>query len=460
MKILENIKKINKSKLLVAFILFMLVFLIHHNVKILEGDDTVNRAYFNDIHGYIIKLFTQWSGRIVLFIILVIMLNINIIFFKIFNSIVILLFIYAVRYIVLMFNDDNKEDEKSNKLLFFTLALFLMMPIPMMQNAVLWLTGSFNYLVPTTALFITIIPFIKIVLNKQINMKEYLLYVPIAILAANTEQTSAILVCFSTIMLIMNKFKIKKSIIFYYIFIVVLSIIFLNAPGNVARLDQTYSKHIHDFAMFSGFDKIYQGTVLTLNSLINKNNFIIIVLSLLVFINICKSADSKKYEKIISGIPFIYILLSKLPVNNIMSVLVTDEINYEFSLDTIFYKFNYYGDYVLPDIKAYIPMAIGLFMMLGLWILIFFSFKNKKQGFTFALLYMAGVASSVVLGFSPTMFASGDRIFFVQTLINILICIALWNNIAQNDAQNENKLCNTMYYLTLITGIIMIATYY
>jgi len=471
--ILDNIyisKIIDINKILiVVLILFIIIFSIQHNVKIEAGDDVVYKEAFHDIDSaleFSNSFLTKWGGRILIHLLLGVVLNQNIVVFKILNTLCILALVYIIVKIAkLLYSNVDKKEE--NKMIIFTTSLFVLLPIAVMSSSVFWISGAFNYLWPTLALGICLIPFIKVLMDKEIKPYEYIIYILAVLLAASAEQTGAILICFGVIIIAIKKFKVKKSLLIYYAFVLLLTVILLTVPGNKARLYAESLKYIPDFDMYSTFDKVFQGVVHTLRGLFIKENIIIIILFLLVGLNIYnkyKKVDKKTteerqntektigYMKCIGIIPFIYVILLKL-----LNSLVAKGFDYESALHGPLYNFNYYGEEILTNFYELIPIIIGVFILVLIAILIYKCFEDKKKSIVYTLLYLAGIASSIVIGFSPTIYASGDRVYFVMNIMNIFVSVGLFTEMINK--KEETKKVNLLYYGGIILAVIIVTLY-
>jgi hypothetical protein len=92
---------------------------------------------------------------------------------------------------------------------------------------------------------------------------------------------------------------------------------------------------------------------------------------------------------------------------------------------------------------------------------LFFAFKEMKNRLLAGLLYLSALASGVIMGFSPTVFASGSRPFFLANILMILLCILL---IKEGIGYKESKLSDFFLGKTIIaklaiTSISLIALY-
>jgi len=56
---------------------------------------------------------------------------------------------------------------------------------------------------------------------------------------------------------------------------------------------------------------------------------------------------------------------------------------------------------------------------------IFFAFRKRLYGGLASLLYLASFLSGIIMGFTPTIFASGSRPFFLSNILIIFICAML-----------------------------------
>jgi hypothetical protein len=70
---------------------------------------------------------------------------------------------------------------------------------------------------------------------------------------------------------------------------------------------------------------------------------------------------------------------------------------------------------------AFLALSVVLFMFVTL----FFAFEKKESRFLACLLYLAAFGSGIIMGYSPTVFASGSRPFFLANIILLMLCMML-----------------------------------
>lgn len=424
-----NKKLLNKKTLIsiaTILILFFIALFVTRNPINSDGDDIVYKSAFNDISTFVTwskGFIATWGGRVLALALDTIFLNLNLNIFKVANAIVIVALVYGIYKIIEILND--KELKYKNSTLFFIMAMFLIINKYVINNSVVWVTGTFNYLWPTAAMIIAMIPFIKLLKGKTIKKIEYLLYIPSTILAANIEQTGVVLFVFITIMVIMAKIekrKIGKAALIDFILTFVVLIASLKAPGNSVRYSAEVLRWYPDFEMLSLFDKVVQGGSVLLKHLMNGSAItILIISSMLLYISV---KEKDKNKTIISVIPFIYSLLRIIPFNVLFSRIINDDIDGKLNK---LYTFNTYGSDIICNPENYIPIIIGAFVLILIAISIFVNCRDNKKSIVYTLLYLAGICATLSLSISPTIFASSYRIFFVTDVLNVFVAAGIFS---------------------------------
>ncbi len=442
--------KIKVKNIMVFAILFIISLILVANPINNTSDDIVYKNSFDSLSTFFTwaKDFSNlWGGRIIALGLCTIFLNFNTIIYILVSAIMIIIQIFSIYKIIII--TDKKESEKLSLILLVTMSLFLCINKPVIDEAVIWVTGAFNYLWPCTTLIISMIPFIKILNNQKIKVWEYIIYFLSIILTCNIEQTGAVLITFSTFLLILSlvkKNKIPKLMLVNYILAIIIFIVSFKVVGNDVRYEAEVLRYFQDFNMLSILDKVFIGTSVLLNHLINKSTLILLVLSVALIGIAILHKDKKRVA--LSSIPLGYCLLRIIPLNNIFSRVINFDI--EKGIDKILFNYKLYSVETISNPFTYIQIIIGVFILLLIGILIFYSFKDIKKSIIYFLIYFAGICSALALSISPTIFASGNRIFFVNDIMNIIICSALINEISKNHSKNKR------YYLGFIIFILLI----
>lgn len=410
----NKIQKLYKYFPLFIFLLYVLW--IHHNVVLLDGDDIVYQQTLKNtsVLAWCKDFYKLWGGRIPLQLLDIIYLNLPLKIWKICNSIIYVLVPVYIYRIILLFKEDITD--KQCFLLYSLISIFLViMPDSIVNFSILWVTGSFNYLLPGIMLLIGLYPFLAEVAGKKVKKIDMIFAWIGVFLACYAEQTAAVFICmilFCFGYLIYKKQRIPKGYIVLAIFGLINAAIQYAAPGNVIRYDAEVLRWYQNFDMYNFFDKAMLGVIHCLKSVF------------------------------IQGFPFFTILLLLLGILTLRKSYL-DQLSYLFlCVITIIAKNTVNGidDGVIWQVysaKMLFNIAVLIFWMLFFAWYILNCLEYSKEAKIVALFFLAIFASGIVMGMSPTVFASGERVFFLSYLLLILVQAFLIKNVISYEYNNE-----------------------
>ena len=411
-----------KCKKFIAPFLIILFFLAFYfiNKGIVQMDDKVYGAAFNSLSTcikWVNEFYHLWSGRITLTILINIFNNMPIEVFKITNSIIFVLCIVLIYIISCIIN--NKNDRKniySYLIIIFSMIFFI--SIPVINSGALWLAGAMNYLWPAFGMLISIIPFIAQIQSKKINNLYYIVFILSNLLSCFAEQTSAILIVFGAITIglsLIEKRKIEKTLLIHYVIIIIFSFINLLAPGNEARSIAEELRWYQGFGMLSTIDKLVQGYIQVANHIINDTTLLFGIMSIILSILIWKNKETKKTDKFISLIPVLYVLLKAISIVSLkMGWTGLNQIELLFNFERFGIRTLYTHTNLILLIASCISIAIVACELV-------IAIKRKRAGIISSILYCASICASLILSFSPTIYASGNRVFLLTDFLFVLI---------------------------------------
>lgn len=421
-RILKNDKVINLILYSIAFILF---FIALKPVKPYFGDDFVymgilsNKSYFQ----WLVELYSVWSGRIVLTSFLILFLNIPIIIWRVVNSFFLTLLVVSILKVT-----------KLNKYYIFSIMfLVLKLPINILNSSSFWITGSINYLWPISASLYLIYILREFYENKEINLFQYILSLFFAFIASNNEQSGLVLITFYTILIILKFLesrKLEKKLSILYVFLILGYAILMLAPGNISRLNIEVLGIMPGFRMLSVYDKLMYGINYSFQILFYNLKYYLLFMALL--INIISLKLGKK-NLIFSLIPTSIIgmkIFFDLFINLNPYCRSCNDLHY------ILFNYKYFSVNNFTEWIHLIPLIIALMYVLAVLINIILISKSIKILIFTSLTFIASISSSIVLGFSPTIEASGNRIYFLMVNLIILLIALLLENIEVK----ENKI--------------------
>lgn len=426
--------KIFKGENIPYFILAVLMVLVFFKRTITPGDDEwfsaiLNDAFNGNLMDYLYHRYTSWTGRIVIESIMVPMFGYNLWIWRILNTIMTVILAFGI-YKLIPYKYVDKITA-SKRLLIKSVICISIFTIhkDVFLTAISWITGSFNYLWPVSCALLVILPFKNALFNEEFNKKWYFILIFAVILGANMEQASLVILCFAlltNIYLIIRDKKIRVDLIIFNIFIAVNTAILFLAPGNYARSSSETINWFGQWDMISLPTKVMMGTNLFLEHMFR--NEIILITVLVGLINI---VIWQKYKDILirtlAAIPMIVVIIK-----------IVERIFEVFNINTnlfIFKLFNVQNLNILnfDDVKIFLPTSILLCTLLIIPVVFLLIFDKVEMKYLSVILYLAGICSALSISISPTIYASGARVFFVTDILIILInslilneCLRKW----------------------------------
>lgn len=384
---------------------FLQLFLSPH------GDDIAYSVYFKQysLISFCQMVVNDWSSRVIIMPIAAFFADGRFNIFLVINTVGYFLLPFFISKIFV-----KKGDRMANWILVFL--LFTVPLLEMMQSAG-WLVTNIHYFWPLIFGFIGLYPIKKVFFDEKIVWYEYLIYFLATIFAANMEIMAAVLVAFYFIFtvyfLVLKK---KHWLMFAQSAIVFLSLVVaLLCPGNSVRgileIQQYFPEYIH----LELLDKI----VLSLTPVITSidPNLIFIAITMMMGIYIFMN-----FQKILPRIMGFFPLILCLLINFFRlfreGIRGSDLIKWMVGSDNYeSVQFEELMNVIPGDINYLIFFLVGLFYF-ALLTYTFIIFKDSKWLWLAVLVLTCGIMTRLVMGLSPTVFASGNRTFLFQYVAN------------------------------------------
>lgn len=428
----------NRKKEYYPFFIFGVVFFIAQCfIKLYTGDDTyfietVSKS--KSIVDFVIMRYETWSGRIACELFISIFSLLPLFIWRILNTVVVLGLLICISNIIkISILKENKEDlGKSNIIINnFVCLSFFIIPISVTTRGCSWFTGSFNYLWPIFLCLVGISPFIYKIYNKDVTKKHFIVAILSVLYASYMEQAGAVLICFGIITLIYLYKRDRKFYIALFaenIFILINLAIYSLAPGNHLRTISETKTWYPTFDSLSLFQKLYQGICWTHSHLVRETTVLMLVISLFLFV-IVINRNNKLLTRIVTFIPSLYFIGSLIPINKM--VLSTTSYEYKYDIEAIL------GKIFFNPMLGIVPEVISSVVIFSIIILLAIFIKDKNERYLCIIFYLASLTCGYILGLSPTIFASGPRIFFMTNILLIIIAGMLLKNILEEVTINK-----------------------
>ncbi len=417
----EKFSKIKEYNLL-PFIFLFFVMLTMHSVLVIYGDDNhytsnVLIDYDNSMKKFLSFRYYNWSSRTVVELFMALILKLNFWVWKILDVIVVCILVLSISSI---FGNNN-----SKWINWTIVGLFLVYKFSDMSTAG-WGATTLNYLWPLSFGMYSLAILTKIYRDEKVKIYEYILAFLFAIYALNVEQMCAILVvtylCFSIIIFLKN----KKNI--FPMLLVILSVIeliyIMVSPGNSQRTLIEQTRYLPQFPMFSFLDKITLGICNTFYRYIFTVSLPFILLSITLMVYIWKKYEETFY-RIFGGLPLVSVVIFNF-FRNYFYPEFGNKIN---ELNTIqpISMFNFYKP------STYLFLSIIIVIVIVLFVDVYLIFENNTKTLIVLGILILGFGSHIIMGFSPTVFASSTRTFlfsdFALILSELMILIKMKSEI-------------------------------
>ena len=420
--------KIFKIENIPYFILAFLMLLVFAKRTVTPGDDEwfsaiLNDAFNGNLIDYLQHRYTSWTGRIVIESIMVPMFGCNLWLWRILNTIMTVVLAFGIYKLIPYKYVDKMTDGK--RLLIKSIICISIFTIhkDVFLTAISWITGSFNYLWPVACSLLVMLPFKNALFKENFNKKWYIILVFATILGANMEQASLVMICFAlltNIYLIIRDKKVRVDLVIFNIFIAVNTAILFLAPGNYARSANETITWFGQWDMISLPTKVMMGTNLFLDHTFRNE---IILMAILV--GLTNIVIWKKYKDILirtlAAIPMIVVIIKI--VEKVFKIL-------NISTDLFIFKlFSVQNLNILnfDNIKLFLPTSILLCTLLIIPVMFLLIFDKIEMKYLSVILYLAAVCSALSISISPTIYASGTRVFFVTDILIIIISALILN---------------------------------
>lgn len=406
---MKKLKKILISPYTLLFFIFLFLLFVHSFVSF-GGDDT---SYFSSmldsysLFSFLKMRYSIWSSRIIIEGFLV-FLSRHLYLWKVLDSLIYTLFIYASNRLLF--------SKMTFKNLGLTAAILLLYPFLYIGETGYCAT-SLNYLWPLSFMMIGFLPYRAYLYQEKIPKYLYPISILSILYAINHEQAVCIVLAVSLFFLIYA--LLKKSSLKYPSILLILSIIslifILTCPGNENRVGIEMANYYPDYINANILDKLYLGMTTSMSILLDCT-WIIYFFGLILFLSVIRNI-CQKVPRVIAVIYF-----GVLTFFFFLKIYCQIK-NYYYEVFNYFTKIGHI--FVLN--KTNICWLSLIFFFFTFTIYLLYQLEKKKCIIPIFILLL-GIGSRVMMGFSPTIFASGRRtvIFFFTSFLFLSILFIKW----------------------------------
>lgn len=399
------------------------------NIVLKDNGIGVSSFFGMDISSYLVQRFQTGTSDIIIEFAMVMLVSHRVVW-TIGNMGMILLF---SRCVSLYF---PAEDLRSKN--WMIVCLMFIFPF-CITGSTGWVVTSMNYLwVPALGLY-ALLPLYKSYYNYEIKWYEYFFCTLALLYAANEELMCIVLSGMFLVGSVYLAFKKKFS---WYVFLQTLIciggvILILTCPGNAARSVYEIGDKFPSFLQMSFFQKIELGYSSTLYHIIMKPNVLFTVFCALLAIALFFRTGNRVIRTI-GMIPFVSTLFLGM-FGSVMSEIFPWITKVKNALT------QYGTGATFSSLHSLFPDALLGGIVLCILLGLYESFERKESGLLAVLIVLLGLATRFVMGFSPTIWASGERTFSILYFSLIVCSIMLFNQIAK---------CGSSRFLRVLFAVI------
>lgn len=364
---------------------------------------------------YLIGRYQNWTSRLLIESTLLFFVN-NFGIWKLVNAIAMTFITILPAYIFVGKDNDRKI---LNKLLLLSVFLFSFIPQRIFYDAG-WVATSTNYLFPITAAMIATYPIVTALKAQKPPLWQKIIAIPFFIYACNQEQLVVCLFLFLLVSGIYLGYKRRKKELYFvigFLLVDLLSLIFiLGTPGNEIRSQVSKNVYFTNYDSLSFINKIDLSWSSTFKAIFFDFHVLYIVFLLIVTTFLFVKSGSW-ISKIVIFFPIAvqgYYLLSKLNIIHIKT------------LDAVYNQFIETGTAFNLNSPASWTVHIMIIIILTIIVASLFIIAISLQEFLIMTgLLTLGVISKMILGFSPSVWISGERVLTILLYFLLLVCVQI-----------------------------------
>ena len=428
-------------------IIFLAAFAVFCKIHYSDGDDAffdscVKSMSFLD---YLKERYLTWTGRVGGETAIYITFTLGIWFWRVVNALMVtalptLVFLIVKKFYPGIAGAAPTSTWSDLRLFLLTCSGFLMMDIVTCGHGAIWISGSVFYTWALVSALTCIYLTLDYFTSGSISTKKILASIPFGLFALTSiEQIALLLLAYfigGIALHVIHKKKIPSILyvelaIFLATFAVVLA-----APGNTLRIVKEAETWFPSFLVLPFGERAFISVQWLTSSFANEGK----ILFLLIWIAFLFSTTPKSKPTVVATALFSAVAI--LPLAGITALADTG--------------ISYIDPAVRPEVFPSIANATTLnFVAMAWWLgaaafTLFLIYKHL--GAKGASLFTVAILCEVMMFFSPTIYASGERVFFVTDWILTFIILCLFSK------TTSEKHRNILFSVALILAVLNVLT--
>ncbi len=444
---MENKKRI-VGQWFVMGVFFVILLCLHLPLQTGWGDDAVFRENTMPLGDFLADRYGKWTSRVVIEAGVKLLAGAPDLIWKILNSLIWLLLVWITADLFGV-KGAGSEDKGMQAEAFFFLLIWCI-PARSLCDAG-WIATTMNYLWPVTLGLVAMRPIKHWVAGEKCPVWEYAVCPVCIVFAANVEQGAAVLLGVCLLFLGYTALRGKKIPSFYYVLLllVIVSVLFMmTAPGNAYRFQAEMNLWFPGFDELNLFEKLLMGFIDSMNYYVSagggeRTNYLFALLAGILAAGVLQRRGACEVRlKVAAFVPLsFYWGIGRLG----NSLLQADVFRKGGHIVGLFGKnrclptgagtFDYLG--WISYSRKMVFLQVGIFLGVLACVALMICWLHGKSAETWLELTIlgAGFSSRVIMGLSPTLYASGERTSLYCSVAILIVCLRnlqiYWNGCRQ-----------------------------
>lgn len=327
----------------------------------------------------------------------------------------------------------------------------LCMDVQVIGYGAFWVTGSLFYLWSFVAGIWALIPVAMQVFQEEVDWKHYLYAIPLAFITSmGMEQSAAVCVVFGILAIIYTAARFRylpKLLTLQTVIVIAGMVIVFLSPGTVERTASETATWLPEFATMGVSQHIFITVQWLMQALAQESRAYMIAIWLLLICLLAGREREGKYHltKQFSSVSFRKAEEKKnTRFLSVLALVFTGAGALSYAGITFFSEMGTgVVDAAVPVTKAanwqtvtmqnYIAIIWWCVAVVVTLVLLWQAGENLLLKITQELIFLGGLACSAIMYFSPTIYASGERVFFMMEIMFWLLLLVLLAQLYQKN---------------------------
>lgn len=445
----ERLGRLVRSEFFPFLVFGAFMLAVHLTFNTMLGDDDYHfsilmgeGSLFSQWWGFLVRRYFNASARQLIDALLLLIVHAPLLWKVLDTLVLVLVGVLLSRF----FND-----ERSAALNWFIVYALFTFPLRLMRTAG-WVSTTLNYLWPMAMGMYALQPIVNAVKGRPTKRHVYVLSLIVLPYAVNHEQMCCafLALCgFFAVWLWIRDRKLSKFALCQLLIGLAMLVYILTCPGTAVRSASETEKWFPEFANLSFLNKVELGYSSTLFQCIMEPNLVFSLLTMVLALT-AFLYDKRPWVRLIAAVPFASTLIFGTFGELAEQVIpyLADMRNQLGDTGTGFRLFKFHT--WPPDL--FVGFVV-LCLIAALWLV----FRDRGRELFPIYLLLVGLASRMMMGFSPTVWASRERTFTIAYFAMLAIAVMLVRKLLLHP---ENGLYRKFLHAGIALHFIFIAEEY